>query len=79
MCVDALSGDSHGRFIAEIEIPASDKWQEMVVPAGRLIHTDTPQAMKDWSTAGLLRLLPKPGSDITKILFANFRWVDSGE
>lgn len=74
-----LSSDPHGRVIVEIEIPASDTWQEMVVPATRLIHTDTAQPMKDWSTAGLLRLLPKPGSDITKILFANFRWVGSGE
>jgi hypothetical protein len=51
----------------------------MVVPAERLIRTDNAQPMKDWSTAGLLRLLPKPGSDLTKILWANFHWVQQGK
>ena len=41
----------------------------------RLARTDTAPPMKDWSAAGMLRLLPKPGSDLTKILFADFRWV----
>ena len=70
-----LSADPHNRLVVELEIPASDTWQEMVVPAERLIRTDTAPPMKDWSAAGLLRLLPKPGSDLTKILFADFRWV----
>ena len=70
-----LSADPHNRLMVELEIPASDTWQEMVVPAARLARTDTAPPMKDWSAAGMLRLLPKPGSDLTKILFANFRWV----
>ena len=70
-----LSADPHNRLVVELEIPASDTWQEMVVPAERLARTDTAPPMKDWSAAGMLRLLPKPGSDLTKILFADFRWV----
>ena len=31
------------------------------------------------SGVGMLRLQPKAGSDLTKILFANFRWVRPGE
>jgi dienelactone hydrolase len=70
-----LSADPHNRLVVELDIPASDAWQEMVVPAERLIRTDNAQPMKDWSTTGMLRLLPKAGSDLTKILWANFHWV----
>lgn len=74
-----LSVDSRDRIGAEIEIPASDSWQEMVLPAGRLIRSETGQPLEDWSGVGMLRLRPKAGSDLTKVLFANFRWVRPGQ
>jgi len=74
-----LSVDPHDRIVAELEIPASDIWQEMTLPADRLIHRDTGQPLKDWTGVGMLRLRPKAGSDLTKMLFANFRWIRPGE
>jgi hypothetical protein len=59
----------------EIGIPASDNWQEMVVKAGQLINRLSKQPMKDWSQVGKIHLKPKAGSDINKVVFAEFRWV----
>jgi dienelactone hydrolase len=74
-----LSVDPHDRLLAEIDVPASDAWQDQVVPASRLRRSDTAPPPGDWTGVGMLRLLPKPGSDLTKILFADFRWVRSSE
>ncbi|MFM8497031.1 MAG: hypothetical protein ACKOEM_16150, partial [Planctomycetia bacterium] len=74
-----LSVDPHDRIVAELEIPASDIWQEMVLPADLLIHRETRQPLKDWADIGMLRLKPKAGSDLTKVLFANFRWIRPGQ
>jgi hypothetical protein len=30
--------------------------------------------LKDWSEVGTISLKPKPGADITKVVFANFKW-----
>jgi hypothetical protein len=60
---------------AEIEITASDDWQDMVVPAAKLINRFNKQPMKEWSAVGKIAFAPKPGSDITKVIFAEFKWV----
>lgn len=67
-----LTGDDH--HSAEIEITASDEWQEMTVPASRLINRFSQKPMTDWSAIGKLRLQSKPGFDLTKVLFADFNW-----
>jgi len=68
-----LTGGNY--YHAEIEITASDEWQEMVVAAERLTNRFNQQPMKDWSSAGRLHFQPKPGSDLTKVIFAEFKWV----
>ena len=60
---------------AEIAITASDDWQEMVVPAGKLTNRFSKQPMKDWTAVGKIAFTPKQGSDITKVIFAEFKWV----
>jgi dienelactone hydrolase len=59
----------------EIGITASDDWQEMVVLAGRLVHRFSKQPMKDWSNVDSIHFKPAPGSDMTKVIFAEFKWV----
>ena len=59
----------------ELEIPASDAWQEMTVAPERLINRFSQGPMKEWSSVAKLQIQSKPGSDLTKILFADFRWV----
>ena len=73
-----LSGGDHNQYAVTLEITASDEWQEMGVPAERLVSKFDQKPMKEWSVVGNLQLQPKAGSDLTKVLFAEFRWVPEG-
>jgi dienelactone hydrolase len=59
---------------AELEITASDEWQEMKVPAARLANRFSQKPLKDWADVGEISFQPKAGSDLTKVLFADFKW-----
>ena len=65
-------GDHHS---VELEITASDEWQEMILSPERLTNPTNQMPLKDWSSIGKLRFQPKPGSDLTKVIFAEFKWV----
>ncbi len=58
----------------EVALTASDQWQEKVVPAGFLVNRFSQKPLKDWSEVGEISFFPKAGSDLTKVLFADFRW-----
>ena len=60
-----------------LEITASDHWQEMVIPASRLRHSLSGGLMKTWSDVGCLEIKPGKGADLTRVIFADFRWVKS--
>ena len=62
-------------YQADIEMTASDDWQTMVVPADTLINIHNKQPMGDWSHAASVRIKPKAGMDITKVVFADFKWL----
>ena len=66
-----LSADSH---VVELEIPASDRWQSLTIPTGKLA-TAGGRPLQDWSGVSRLQLSAKPGSDLTRVLFADFTWV----
>jgi hypothetical protein len=59
----------------ELEITASDEWQEMTIAPSRVINHFSQKPMADWSRVGKIHFLPKQGSDLTKVLFAEFKWV----
>lgn len=59
----------------ELEITASDDWQEMTIAAERLINRHNQKPMSNWSSVGKIHFLPKQGSDLTKVIFADFKWV----
>ena len=59
----------------ELEITASDDWQEMTIAAGQLINRFNQKPLSNWSSVGKIHFLPKPGSDLTKVIFADFKWV----
>ena len=71
MILTANSYDS-----GEIEITASDDWQEMVIPGHKLRNRFSNKPMKDWTTVGKIHFASKEGSDITKVIFAEFKWVE---
>jgi hypothetical protein len=61
------------RFTKELEITASNDWQRMTLPAKKLLSHGA--GLNDWSVADSISIMPKPGFDITKVVFAEFEWV----
>ncbi len=64
---------ANGRYEATIEITASDAWQRMTLKADQLNHP-AGFALADWSEVNNIGFKAKPGSDITKVILANFEW-----
>jgi dienelactone hydrolase len=64
----------NGGFTTDIEITASDAWQRMTIKAGQLKQSNG-AALGDWSEVKKVGIKPKPGSDITKVVFAEFEWT----
>ena len=62
------------RFTTELDVTASNDWQSMTIPAKRLISHGA--GLSDWSAADSIGIMPKPGSDLTKVIFAEFKWVE---
>jgi dienelactone hydrolase len=62
-------------YNVELDITAADVWQEKVIAADRLTSRLNQKPLRDWSDVGRLHLQPKPGSDLTKVIFAEFRWL----
>ncbi len=67
-----LTANNHE--VVQIKIPASDTWQEMVIPSKNLINRSNKLPMKDWTKVGKLHFTSQEGSDITKVIFSEFRW-----
>ena len=66
------AGDHHS---VELEVTASDDWQEMTIAPERMKHHLDQKPLADWSNIGKLHFLPRSGSDLTKVIFADFKWV----
>ena len=65
-----------GDYSGELGITASDNWQEMVIPRDKLFNKhNQKETLSDWGKVGKISFVPKAGSDITKIVFAQFKWV----
>jgi hypothetical protein len=58
-----------------IEIPASNDWQEITLSAERFVDQRSKQKMKSWSETKAIALKPAGEADITKVVFADFKWV----
>ena len=61
--------------VATIEIPASDDWQQMTLEARRFTNRHSQQPMKGWSPCRKIEIRPAGGMDITKVVLAEFEWV----
>ena len=62
-------------FKMKLPITASDHWQEMTIDPSKLKNTFSGEALQDWSKVGKIHFKPKAGSDITKVIFADFKWI----
>ena len=71
-----LNTDS--RHTTSIEITASNDWQTMVIHPNELGNAHGAK-LDNWSKVGKIELRPKPGADITKVVFANFKWKKEKE
>jgi hypothetical protein len=59
-----------------IAITASDLWQEMVIDKATLFSRhNSKQTMPNWDRLGRIAIKPKGDADITKVIFAEFKWV----
>ena len=63
---------------AKVTITASADWQDMVLDARQFKNRFSGQPYKDFSNLQRLDLKPTPGNDITKVVFANFKWIRKG-
>jgi dienelactone hydrolase len=66
-----LSAD---RYKTDIEITASNDWQTLEIPAERMLFGGAHGPLGKWSAVNTITIQPKPGSDITKIVFAEPTW-----
>jgi dienelactone hydrolase len=62
------------RYSTPIEITASNDWQTLEIPAERLRFGGAHGPLGSWSAVTTITLQPKPGSDITKVVFAEPTW-----
>ena len=62
------------RFTTDLEITAANDWQSMTLQAKELISHGV--GLGDWSVADSIGIMPKADSDITKVIFAEFKWVE---
>lgn len=69
----ALILSTNSRHAVEIEITASNDWQSMTIRADQL-KNDHGGVLRDWSEVAGIGIRPKTDSDITKVIFANFKW-----
>lgn len=67
--------EANDQFTADLEITASEEWQIMTMKADQLRHKMHGSVLGNWSDISSIRIKPKPGQDITKVIFANFKWV----
>jgi hypothetical protein len=79
LCTEAqnLFLSANDQFDAKVELKPSVGWQTLVVPSKNLRHRITAQPMQDWTKTSDLLLMPSAGStsDITKVIFSEFKWV----
>lgn len=64
----------HG-FATDLDITASNDWQTMTISAQQMKHPSHGHALANWSKVTQLTIKPKKGADITKVVFAGFKWV----
>lgn len=57
-----------------LEIKASNEWQEMTIDAKNVINIYGKKPMGTWSKTQSIMLTPQPGNDITQVIFADFQW-----
>jgi hypothetical protein len=63
------------QYEMDLDITVSDDWQTTVIPADKLIDRQRKQPLPDWSKVTEVQIKPKRGSEITKVIFAQFRWA----
>lgn len=70
---------ANDQFDKTLEIQPSTSWQTVVIPAKSLLNRRSTQPMPDWSKTSDLLIMPAAGtnSDITKVIFSEFKWVPS--
>ena len=72
-----FSANNH--YQANVTIPALEEWQGMALRPGQFKNRFSGEPLKDFSNLQRIDLKPAPGNDITKVVFAEFKWVEPGK
>ncbi|MBD0405191.1 NPCBM/NEW2 domain-containing protein [Flammeovirga sp. EKP202] len=64
----------NGYFEYNLEITASNEWQQMEISANEILNKHNQQPFGQWSKAHKIEILPKDGADITKVLLSSISW-----
>jgi hypothetical protein len=67
---------ANGRYEKKIDITASNDWQSLTIPADQIKNINNKSSLGEWSQAASIQLKPQKGSDITKVIFADFKWIE---
>ena len=49
----------------------------MIIDRKTLLNRFSKKPLSCWDKVGRIKFLPKDGSDMTKVIFSEFRWVKS--
>ena len=63
-----------GRFITQVDLPASNDWQTITLPASKLLWGGNAHPLPDWSAASTITIMPAPEKDMTKVIFTDIKW-----
>mgnify|MGYP001569863275 CR=1 FL=1 len=64
-------------YSVEIDITASDEWQSKTLKIDQLKNKNDGRSLGDWSQVKKLQITPQKGSDLSKVVFARFKWITS--
>lgn len=62
-------------FVTDLDVTASDKWQSKTLTIDQLKTRNDGRRLEDWSEVKHLLIEPQEGSDLSKVVFARFKWV----
>ena len=67
--------DAGGNFNTQIDLPASNDWQSITIPASKVLWGGNAHPMTDWNSVVGITIKPAPGKDMTKVIFADIKWT----
>ena len=62
-------------FAVDIDITAADTWQTKTLKIDQLKFRNDGGSLGDWSEVKKIEIRSQEGSDLSKVVFARFKWT----